>query len=422
MKHLGKFTGVLLAASALMSVSAWAVELNIVHGAIGKDNEVLRKELDRYQEMTGNTVNIVSMPESTTDQFGQYKLWLSAKSPDIDVYRIDVIGAPQLADHFVDLTEATADIIDQFVPASVESQTVDGKLVALPMFLGAPALYYRKDLLEKYNEPVPTTWDEMTATAQKIMDGERAAGNGDMWGFVFQGAPYEGLTCDGQEWIYSYGGGRIVELDGSITINNPEAAEALNMAKSWVGTIAPPGVLNYMEEDARGVFQSGNAVFMRNWNYAYALADGPDSPVKGKFDVTTLPVGGEGDSSAATLGGWHLAVSKYSPNPDEAIELVKFLNNFENQKERAIETSRPPTVTAVYDDPEVAEAQPFIPRWKPVVLNALPRPSAATKRKYNEVSSEFWTAVHDTLSGDGTAEQNLAKLEAKLKRLRGNGW
>ena len=422
MKHFGKFTGVLLGASALMAVSAGAVELNIVHGAIGKDNEVLRKELDRYQEMTGNTVNIVSMPESTTDQFGQYKLWLSAKSPDIDVYRIDVIGAPQLADHFVDLTEATADIIDQFVPAAVESQTVDGKLVALPMFLGAPALYYRKDLLEKYNEPVPTTWDEMTATAQKIMDGERAAGNGDMWGFVFQGAPYEGLTCDGQEWIYSYGGGRIVELDGSITINNPEAAEALNMAKSWVGTIAPPGVLNYMEEDARGVFQSGNAVFMRNWNYAYALADGPDSPVKGKFDVTTLPVGGEGDSSAATLGGWHLAVSKYSPNPDEAIELVKFLNNFENQKERAIETSRPPTVTAVYDDPEVAEAQPFIPRWKPVVLNALPRPSAATKRKYNEVSSEFWTAVHDTLSGDGTAEQNLAKLEAKLKRLRGNGW
>nr|WP_272214330.1 hypothetical protein [Marinicella sp. W31]MDC2876202.1 hypothetical protein [Marinicella sp. W31] len=57
-----------------------------------------------------------------------------------------------------------------------------------------------------------------------------------------------------------------------------------------------------------------------------------------------------------------------------------------------------------------------------MVLNALPRPSAATKRKYNEVSSEFWTAVHDTLSGDGTAEQNLAKLEAKLKRLRGNGW
>lgn len=411
-----------LAGSSMLALSAQAVELNIVHGAIGKDNEVLRKELDRFEEKTGHTVNIVSMPESTTDQFGQYKLWLAAQSSDIDVYRIDVIGAPQIAEHFVDLTEHTKDIIGDFVPAAVESQTVDGKLVALPMFLGAPALYYRKDLLEKYGEPVPTTWQDMTETAKRIMEAERAEGNEAMWGFVFQGAPYEGLTCNAQEWIASFGGGRIVETDGSIGINNEKAAEALDLAASWVGTIAPEGVLNYQEEDSRGVFQSGNAVFMRNWNYAYALAAGEDSPVKGKFAVTTLPVGGEGERSAATLGGWHLGVAKYSKHQEEAIELVRFLNNYENQKERAIETSRPPTLTAVYDDPDVAEKQEFIPLWKPVVDNALPRPSAATKRKYNEVSSEFWTAVHDTLSGDGTAEENLRKLEAKLKRLRGSAW
>ena len=421
MKHIGKFTAA-LAAATMLSWSAGATDLAIVHGAIGKDNEVLRKELDRFEEQTGHKVDIVSMPESTTDQFGQYKLWLAAKSSDIDVYRIDVIGAAQIADHFVDLKEAYADIIDDYVPAAVESQMVDGKLVALPMFLGAPALYYRKDLLDKYDEEVPATWQEMTATAQRIMDAEREAGNGDMWGFVFQGAAYEGLTCNAQEWIASFGGGRIVETDGSIGINNDKAAEALDLAKSWIGTIAPEGVLNYKEEDARGVFQSGNAVFMRNWNYAYALAAGDDSPVKGKFAVTTLPVGAEGEKSAATLGGWHLGVSKYSKHPEEAIELVRFLNNFENQKERAIETSRPPTLNAVYADDEVAEKQEFIPLWKPVVDNALPRPSAATKRKYNEVSSEFWTAVHNTLSGDGSAKQNLAKLEAKLKRLKGNSW
>lgn len=421
MKHPGTLTAALVAAT-MMSWSADAADLAIVHGAIGKDNEVLRAELDRFQEQTGHTVEIVSMPESTTDQFGQYKLWLAAKSPDIDVYRIDVIGAPQIADHFIDLTEPTADIIGDFVPAAVESQTVDGKLVALPMFLGAPALYYRKDLLEKYGEPVPATWQEMTATAQRIMDAEREAGNEDMWGFVFQGAAYEGLTCNAQEWIASFGGGRIVELDGSIGINNDKAAEALELAKSWVGTIAPEGVLNYKEEDARGIFQSGNAVFMRNWNYAYALAAGDDSPVKGKFAVTTLPVGAEGEKSAATLGGWHLGVSKYSEHPEEAIELVRFLNNYDNQKERAIVTSRPPTLNAVYGDAEVAAEQEFIPLWKPVVDNALPRPSAATRRNYNEVSSEFWTAVHNTLSGDGSAKQNLARLEAKLKRLKGSGW
>jgi trehalose/maltose transport system substrate-binding protein len=214
-----------------------------------------------------------------------------------------------------------------------------------------------------------------------------------------------------------------VEQDGSIDINNPAAAEALTLAASWVGGIAPEGVLNYTEEDARGIFQSGNSVFMRNWNYAYALAAGDDSPVRGNFGVTTLPTGGgEGQISAATLGGWHLGVSQYSEHQDAAIELVRYLNNYDNQKERAIVTSRPPTLLAVYDDPDVAVEQEFIPLWRPVVENALPRPSAAVGRNYNEVSSAFWTAVHDTLSGNGTAEENLAGLERNLTRLRGSGW
>ena len=406
----------------LMAPAARAVELHIVHGAVGKDQEVLRAELDRFEAATGNTVNIVSMPASTTDQFAQYKLWLAAKSSDIDVYRIDIIWAPQIAEHFVDLTEAAADITPDFVPASLASQTVDGQLVALPMFLGAPALYYRQDLLEKYNKPVPTSWQELTETAQYILDEEHKAGNTALTGFVFQGAPYEGLTCNAIEWIASFGGGQVVEPDGTISVNNDKAAAALDLAHSWIGTIAPEGVLNYIEEDARGVFQSGNAIFMRNWNYAYALLDGDDSPVKDKFGVSILPSGGEGLQSKATLGGWNLSVSKYSKYPQEAIELVKFLDNYESQKERAIESSRPPTLTEVYSDPDVGAMQPFIPLWKPVVLNALPRPSAATKRKYNEVSSEVWTAVHDTLAGNGTAEQNLTKLAAKLERLKGNAW
>jgi trehalose/maltose transport system substrate-binding protein len=421
MKHLGTFATALVG-STMLAWSAFAADLAIVHGAIGKDNEVLRAELDRFEAATGHKVTIVSMPESTTDQFGQYKLWLSAGADDIDVYRLDVIWAPQIAEHFIDLKEPAADTLDQYIPSTLAGQTVDGKLVALPMFIGAPALYYRKDLLEKYGEKVPTTWAELKATAQKIQDGERAAGNKDMQGFVFQGAAYEGLTCNAMEWIASYGGGNFVEPDGSIDINNPKAAEALKMAASWIGTISPEGVLNYKEEDARGVFQSGNAVFMRNWNYAYALVNGDDSPIKGKVDVATLPSGGEGLKPAATLGGWELAVSKYSKHPDEAIELVKFLNNYESQKERAIVTSRPPTLTAVYSDPEVGEKQPFIPLWKPVLDGTLARPSAAAKRKYNEASSEFWTAVHDTLSGNGSAEDNLAKLNAKLTRLKGAEW
>ena len=157
------------------------------------------------------------------------------------------------------------------------------------------------------------------------MDAERAEGAADIWGFVWQGNAYEGLTCNALEWIKSNGGGQIIEPDGTITVNNAKAVAALEMAASWVGTISPPGVLSYTEEESRGVWQTGNAVFMRNWPYAYALGNGDDSPIKGKFDVAPLPSGGGDNTSAATLGGWNLAVSKFSPNPEAATALAMYM-------------------------------------------------------------------------------------------------
>jgi len=409
--------------TVLAAGPAHAVDMAIVSGDTGNGLKVLRDILDQYEKNTGNKVTIVPMPPSTTDQFGQYRLWLAARNTDIDVYQTDVIWAPQLANQLVDLTEATKDVVGAHFPSIIESQTVDGRLVALPVFTDAPALYYRKDLLDKHGAEVPTTWAELADTAKLVMDKEREAGNQDMWGFVFQGNAYEGLTCDALEWVRSNGGGQIVEPDGTISINNPQAAAAIETAKSWVGTIAPPGVLAYQEEESRGVWQSGNAVFMRNWPYAYSLGNGGDSPIKGKFDVTTLPAGsGEGARSAATLGGWNLAVSKYSENPDAAIELVKWIASPEMQKYRALKASNLPTIQALYDDADIAKEQPIIPRWKEVFLNAVPRPSAQVKLKYNEASSQFWTAVHKTMSGEGTAADNLADLEVSLTKLKGAGW
>ncbi|MEM9010026.1 MAG: ABC transporter substrate-binding protein [Pseudomonadota bacterium] len=409
-----------LAASTCLSGAVAAADLSIVSGAVGRDNEMLRSNLDIFEEQTGHTVTIVEMPSSTTDQFAQYRLWLSAGNTDIDVYRTDVIWAPQLADHLLDLSEAAADVVGDHFPSIIESQTVNDRLVAIPMFTDAPALYYRSDLLDKYGVEPPSTWEELTAAAQTIQDGERADGQSDFHGFVFQGAAYEGLTCNALEWVKSFGGGQIVEPDGTISINNDAAAAALQTAAGWIGTIAPEGVLGYKEEEARGVWQVGNAAFMRNWPYAYALSNNEDSAVAGKFGIVPLPTGGEG--SAATLGGWNLAVSRYSEDPDAAIELALFLASTEVQTRRATELSRLPTIVSVYDDPEVAAVQPIIPQWKDIFLAAVPRPSAPTQRNYNEVSKEFWDAVHATLSGERTAEASLRRLEARLNRLKGNGW
>jgi trehalose/maltose transport system substrate-binding protein len=416
---LKTFVASFAAGISLMALSAIAADLSMVSGSTGNDLAFLNKVLEKFAADTGNKVTVVPMPSSTTDQFGQYKLWLAAGNSDIDVYQTDVIWAPQLADQFLDLTDTAKDVAKLHFPSIIESQTTNGKLVALPFFTDAPALYYRKDLLEKYKIAPPKTWDEMAAAAKTVLDGEKSA---DLQGFVFQGNAYEGLTCDALEWVKSNGGGQIVEPDGTISINNPKAAAALERAKSWIGTISPKGVLAYQEEESRGVWQLGNSVFMRNWPYAFALGNGADSKVKDKFDVVPLPSGGEGGGSAATLGGWNLAVSKYSKAPDEAKKLVMYLASAEVQKANALENSHLPTIEAVYDDADVAKTQPVLVKWKAIFQAAVPRPSAPTKVKYNEVSSLFWSAVHDTLSGNGSAADNLTTLEVKLTELKGAGW
>ncbi|SFV29406.1 trehalose/maltose transport system substrate-binding protein [Devosia crocina] len=415
---LNKMLVAMMASVTLVAGAAQAAELSIVSGDTGTGLQFLQSELDIFQEETGHVVTIVPMPSSTSDQFGQYRLWLAAGNADIDVYQTDVIWAPQLADQFVDLKEAFAEVADQHFPSVIESQTVGDKLVAVPAFTDAPALYYRKDLLEKHGKEVPTTWTELRQTAQEIMEAERAEGNTEIWGYVFQGNAYEGLTCNALEWVNSFGGGQIIEADGTISINNEQAVAALEEAASWVGTIAPQGVLAYGEEEARGVWQLGNAVFMRNWPYAYALSNGDDAAVKGNFDVAPLPAGeGEGAKSSATLGGWNFAVSQYSQNQEAAIELALFLSSAESQKRRAIEQANLPTVQSLYQDEEVLAASPFMAAWEEIFQNAVPRPSAPTQENYNEVSSLFWSAVHNTLSGNGSAAENLEVLEIDLDDL-----
>lgn len=395
-----------------------AEEITYASGATGAAIENFKALVAPWEDATGNTVTIVPMPSSTTDQFGQYRLWLAAENGDVDIYQTDVIWAPQLADHFVDLSYVAGELMESHFPSIVESQTVDGRLVALPIYTDAPALYYRQDLLAKhgYDAP-PATWEELTVVAQAIQDAERAEGNDDLWGMVWQGNAYEGLTCNALEWVKSSGGGQIIEPDGTISINNENAIAALELVSSWPGTISPEGVLGYQEEEARGVWQTGNAVFMRNWPYAYGLGNGDGSAVKGLFGVTTLPTGQGHDTSAATLGGWNVAVSKYSDSQDAAISLAMYLAGPEAQKQRAITESNLPTIVSLYDDPAIAEAQPIIPQWKDVFLQAVPRPSAPTRENYNEVSTLLFSAVHAVLSGEESAADAIAELEIDLEDL-----
>ncbi len=404
------------------SPAAIAQTLSISCGAVGVELELCKAGIEAWSEGKDVDVEIVSTPNSSTERLALYQQILAAQGDDIDILQVDVVWPGILAPHLVDLKAYDPKAGSGHFPALIENNTVEGALLALPWWTDAGVLYYRADLLEKHGFRAPTTWTEMTDIAQAVMAAERADGDTDIWGYVWQGKAYEGLTCNALEWLDSSGGGTIVAEDGAVTVNNSGAVEALSLAASWVGDISPEGVLNYDEEAARGVFQSGNAVFMRNWPYAWALAQSEDSAIKGKVGVVALPKGdGSNGSHTGTLGGWNLAVSKYSKNPELAVDLVSFLTGMAQQKARAISSSYNPTYPALYEDKEVLSANPFFGTLKATFTNAVARPSAIVGDKYNRVSAQFWAAVHGVISGQEEAEPALAELEAGLTRLSRRG-
>jgi trehalose/maltose transport system substrate-binding protein len=423
-KQPDKGSGAAMQGSAKPDEQAGGVEVTVTCGSVAKDQETCKAGADAWAKKTGNRAKVVTLPTSSTDQLALVQQHLGAGTSDIDVFNIDVVWPGTIASFLIDLKEYSNGAEKEHFPAIVANNTIDGKLVAMPWFTDAGILYYRKDLLEKYKEKVPTTWQELTATAKKIQEGERKAGNKDIWGYVFQGKAYEGLTCNALEWIASFGGGSIIDPDGKITIDNPDAAAALDLAASWINTISPPGVLSYEEEDARGVFQSGKAVFMRNWPYAYKNAQEDTSPIKDKVGIAALPKGaGANARSAAALGGWNLGVSKLSKHPKEAASLALYLTGPEEQKRRAIVGGFQPTIMSVYQDKEVLAANPMFAALSDAFKNAVPRPSTVTKDKYNKASTEFWNAVHSVLEKKAKAKDSLAELKGKLDQIsRGGKW
>ncbi|HEY8212203.1 MAG TPA: ABC transporter substrate-binding protein [Myxococcaceae bacterium] len=398
------------------------VEVVIACGSQGDDQVSCQTGAEAWAKSTGNTVKLVAVPTDSGQQLTQFQQLFAAQSSDVDVFRLDIVWPGMVAGHMVDLKPHVTDAeLKQYFDPIVQAVTVDAKLVALPWFTDAGLLYYRKDLLEKYGQKPPATWQELAATAKLIREQERAAGNKRLVGFVFQGKAYEGLTCNALEWIDAFGGGTVVADDGRITVNNPKAVAAIEFAASLIGGASPKGVLNYDEESARGAFQSAQAVFMRNWPYAWAKAQNADSLIKDKVGVMALPPGGPDGKSTGALGGWNLGVSRYSKQQEAAISLVKYLTGPQEQKRRALEYAANPTIAALYQDADILKANPFMGTLSKTFANAVARPSKRTGRKYNQVSAELQSAVHAALAGTEQAGPALQKLTEKLEKISNGG-
>jgi trehalose/maltose transport system substrate-binding protein len=368
---------------------------------------------NRFTRDTGIKVKVIPHPATSTESFSQLARLFSSKSSSADVMMIDVIWPGAFAPFLVDLKRSLAKELKLHEKGIVANGTVDGKQVTMPWFSDYGILYYRTDLLRKYgyNAP-PKTWQQLGAMAKKIQAGEQAD-NPNFAGFVYQGNAYEGLTCDALEWVASSGGGHFID-GGKASINNAKAAAILNLQRSWVGNIAPRGVTSFMETEAHTAFATGNAAFMRNWPYAYAVSQ--DGDVKGKFGVTVLPHTGK-NPSVGTIGGWMLGISKYSKNIPVAIEFVRYMTSAGVQKFNAIFATNPPTIPSVGRDRQVRKVNPWL---KPEIANVarVGRPAGVLGAKYQQGSQAIYQGVNQILNGQD-AKSILPRIEQQLNRLLG---
>jgi trehalose/maltose transport system substrate-binding protein len=376
-------------------------------------------DLQDFTRQTGIHVKRLPAPDGSLNQLALWKELLQKGSATPDVYSIDVVWSGILSPYLIDLNPYLADDLASVPPVVVSSYTVADKLVAVPHHAYIGLLFYRTDLLQRYGyRKPPKTWDELEAMASRIQAGERARGVKDFWGFVWQGATTEDLTCNGLEWQMGNGGGRIIEDDQTITVNNPQTIRAWQRAARWVGSISPRDVTAYAKWDAGNVWAAGKAAFDRGWASDYSMVSLHKPPTGvTRYGVTSVPGGGDG--RADVLGGNGLAVSRFSAHPKEAVELIRFLRQRDVQMLHGTEHSAPPREFQLYELPAVLQMYPQLPDLRQNGGRVVARPSIVAGQKYEEVTRAYIGALHSVLTGERTAPVAAAELEKELMEITG---
>ncbi len=392
---------------------------------VASDHRMIPEEyLQEFTRETGIRVNDLPTPEDNASKLDLAMQLLRSGAPSPDLYGVDTIWTGIMGEYLIDLQPHFASEISSEDPELIEPYRIQGKVVAMPKQpLGVQVLVYRTDLLARYGyKTPPRTWDELEKMSVRIQAGERARGEKDFWGYVWAGAiatDSEQLTMEGLEWQAAEGGGHIIEPDGKISVNNPSVIRAWERAAHWVGWITPPSVVSYTATDAENKFWvSGEAAFLLSHAIVYEVF-AEDKPFRDLAGVTSVPAGTR--ARVATIGGYAMGISRFSPHRAECVKFIDFL--IRKQAEfRATHPEKPGRKVEYFEVPPVIKE--IYPWWyKPGDSGGseiVSRPSGVAGANYEAVSKAYTDALHSVLTRESTAPAATAALEIELIRIMGN--
>lgn len=279
------------------------------------------------KQMPHITMNIVVEGKGTTPQ----ELVTAGTIPDLmffpnnRLYDMNELGLlanldPLVKSHQIDLTRLDDGLVD-----SIRKYSDKGELLTMPWGTGNYALYYNKDIFDKFAVPYPKdgmTWDEVYQLATRLT---RIDGGVQYKGFDFAPSNYLGynqlsaplvdaktdkasFNTDAWKKLFETFG-RFVMIPGNNTAGNNKELEDFTKTRTLAmraGTTMLPQLLALEKE--------GNPI---------------------NFDLVSFPAFPETPKTSLQYLASTFAISTQSKSKDQAMEIIKIMLSDEVQKEGA---------------------------------------------------------------------------------------
>lgn len=276
--------------------------------------------------------------------------------------------------------------------------TIDGQIMAIAMMVNTQHLMYRADILDELGLEVPTTWDEVLATAEAI----EAAG-------VVEhplGATMASGWNIAQDFINLYlgFGGSFVDEAKMPTLNNEAGVQTLELMKAMTAYMDP----EFLVSDSTFVqkqFQQGDIALANFWaSRAGAMDNEAESSVVGLVEFAAAPAVAEGLPPATTIWWDGMVIAKNIT--DEEAEAA-FLLMMEGLDTEMVEGANDAAVWLVegYEPTRLADGT-----IASMQGGAPPYPAST---EMGLLHTAIGNNVTDYLTGSKTAEETLQDIEAE---------
>jgi len=418
------------------------IQLEMFIGA--QTTDTLQKLVNDYNSQTpGVNVTVNEGSWETNSQFDTYSTRFQAEDSSFDIISMDVIWPPAFIENgwlapLNDVFPASEQA--KFLQAPIKAGTVNGTIYGMPWFHDSGLLYYRTDVLQYAKDQgliqearPPKDWTELREMAANLSSSSVITNQfGEMDGFVWQAKAYEGLMCDFMEflggtgqtsWLTTYDNGTVAP-----NLDTQNVKDALEFMHSLISSGASPeAVTTFDEEGSRAIWDSGDAIFHRNWPYAYALSlqsqalNGSDAGTGEQvFDVAPMPPQTAGDENALTsaLGGWQLGLNAFSKHKAEAKDFMLWLTSEQQQLRYFAGNGNLPTRESAYNVTKMQEAgagdQTYVVDFLPAFKKAIPRPSHPD---YPAMSQELWDPMNSAVAGDTAPAAAATQMQAAVNKV-----